>query len=116
MIRKAMEEDRKLKKKLEPEAKPEDLKDSAAYLDSLGWVLFKQKKYKEAKEALQAAVKDKDSQHIEIYDHLGDVHMALGEREAAIQAWRRGVEVAGEGTREKQRKAAVEKKLEKNAK
>ncbi len=114
LIRKALELDTlKRSKSKEPGATE---RENGAYLDSLGWVLFKQKKYKEAKEALQAAVKDKDSQHIEIYDHLGDVHMALGEREAAIQAWRRGVEVAGEGAREKQRRAAVEKKLEKHAK
>ena len=36
-------------------------------------------------------------------------------REAAIQAWRRGLEFAGEGAREQQRKTEVEKKLAKHA-
>ena len=57
--------------------------DNGAYLDSLAWVLYKKKQYKEAKEILLKAVEDKESQHIEIYDHLGDVYLVLGEREAA---------------------------------
>jgi tetratricopeptide (TPR) repeat protein len=109
LIRKALELDAKARKKAK--VKPEDDRDNGAYLDSLGWVLFKQKKYKEAKEVMLKAVEDKSAQHIEIYDHLGDVHMALGEKEAAIAAWQKGVELAGSTPREKQRKVAVEKKL-----
>jgi len=111
LIRKALELDRK-RRKADPELKPEQDIDNGAYLDSLGWVLFKQKKFKEAKEALLDAVKDKKSQHIEIYDHLGDVHMALGEREAAITAWKKGIEVVGEGRRDQERRVIVEKKLQ----
>src|SRR5262249_57319021 len=109
-IRKALEIDRKKRK--DAKVKPEEDRDNGAYLDSLGWVLFKQKKFKEAKEILLKAVEDKDSQHIEIYDHLGDVHMALGEREAAQAAWKRGLEVVGTSRREQQRRAEVEKKLQ----
>jgi len=116
LIRKALDLDRAKRRKANPKLTPDEDKDNGAYLDSLGWVLFKQKKYKEAKEALLEAVKDKTAQHIEIYDHLGDVHMALGERDAAIAAWRRGLEVAGEGQREKQRRTEVEKKLQQQMK
>jgi tetratricopeptide (TPR) repeat protein len=111
LIRKALDLDRQRRKK-DPKRAGE--LDNGAYLDSLGWVLFKQKKYKEAKEALVKAVEDKKSQHIEIYDHLGDVHMILGERDAALAAWRKGLEVAGEGRRDQQRRALVEKKLQMN--
>jgi tetratricopeptide (TPR) repeat protein len=113
LIRKALDLDKAKRRKAK--VSPDEDRDNGAYLDSLGWVLFKQKKYEEAKKILQEAVKDKNSQHIEIYDHLGDTLMALGERDAAIAAWRRGVEVAGENTRERQRKAEVEKKLAKHA-
>ncbi|HXG13095.1 MAG TPA: tetratricopeptide repeat protein [Gemmataceae bacterium] len=111
LIRKAIDEDRKQRKKLNPDLKPEEDKDNAAYLDSLGWVLFKKKKFKEAKEWLQKAVELPDGQHVEIYDHLGDVHWALGEKAEAIAAWKKGIEVAGSGKREQKRKAEVEKKL-----
>lgn len=110
LIRKALEEDRK-QRKADPDFKPEDDKDNAAYLDSLGWVLFKQKKYDEAKKALLQAVQDKEGQHIEIYDHLADVHMALKEKAEAVAVWKKGLESAGPSKREQQRKAEVEKKL-----
>lgn len=107
LIRKALEMDRE-QRKGDPELEKQE---NGAYLDSLGWVLFKQRKYKEAKEYLLKAVEDKNAQHIEIYDHLGDVYMALGEREAALAAWRKGLELVGEGRREAERRAVVEKKL-----
>jgi tetratricopeptide (TPR) repeat protein len=112
MIRKALEEDRKRRQSDEnPIIKPEEDKDNAAYLDSLGWVLFKKKEYAEAKKYLLKAIEDKEGQHIEIYDHLGDVHMVLGEKEAALAAWKKGIEAARDLPREQERKIAVEKKL-----
>ena len=56
LIRKAIEKDREQRKKIEDLPKDEDV-DNAAYLDSLGWVLFKQKDYKEAKKYLLEAIK-----------------------------------------------------------
>jgi tetratricopeptide (TPR) repeat protein len=116
MIRKALDEDKKQRLKANPDMKPEEAKDNAAYLDSLGWVLFKKKKYQEAKPILLQAVEDKEAQHIEIYDHLGDVHIALGEKEAAIAAWKKGMDAAGPSKREQERKALVEKKIQENQK
>jgi tetratricopeptide (TPR) repeat protein len=112
-IRKALELDRKQRK--EAKLPAEQDKDNGAYLDSLGWVLYKEKKYKEAKDAMLEAVKDKDAQHIEIFDHLGDVHMALGEKADAVAAWKKGVEVAGDTKKEQERKTGVEKKIKENA-
>jgi tetratricopeptide (TPR) repeat protein len=114
MIRKAIDQDRKQQKEANPDLKPEEIKDNAAYLDSLGWVLFKQKKYKEAKPYLLKAVQDKEGEHLEIYDHLGDVHLALGEKAAAVAAWKKGLEFARPGKRDQQRKAEVEKKIKDN--
>lgn len=112
LIRKALELDRKQRLANADLTEEEKKQENGAYLDSMGWVLFKQKKYKEAKEYLLKAVEDKTAQHIEIYDHLGDVHLILGEREAARAAWQKGLEVAGEDRREQTRKASVQKKLE----
>jgi tetratricopeptide (TPR) repeat protein len=116
LIRKALELDKAKRLKANPKLTPDEDRANGAYLDSLGWVLFRQKKYKEAKEALEEAVKDKGAQHIEIYDHLGDVLMALGDREAALTAWRRGLEHVGESQREKQRRTEVEKKIQQQTK
>jgi len=121
LIRKALNEDRKQRKAV-PDLRPEDDKDNAAYLDSLGWVLYKKKNYKEAREWLEQAVKDKEGQHIEIYDHLGDVYKALGMKDEAIATWKKGIESVEKkpadapppSKRELERKAAVEKKIKEN--
>jgi tetratricopeptide (TPR) repeat protein len=110
LVRKALEEDRK-ERKNDPDYDPKLDRDNAAYLDSLGWVLYKQKKYKEAKKYLQEAVKEKEGQHIEIFDHLGDVLLALKQKDQAIEAWQKGLDSVGTSKREQERKAVVEKKL-----
>ncbi|MFN4261936.1 MAG: tetratricopeptide repeat protein [Gemmataceae bacterium] len=110
LIRRAIELDRK-ERKIAPNAKLEEANDNAAYLDSLGWVLFKQKKYKEALPYLEQAVKVEEGQHIEIFDHLGDCLKALGDTKSALEAYKKGVESAGTSRREQDRKAAVEKKI-----
>jgi tetratricopeptide (TPR) repeat protein len=111
LIRKAIEEDKKLRHKNNPKIKPEDDKDNAAYLDSLGWVLYKLKKYDEAKKCFEEAVEQKEGQHVEIFDHLGDTYLALGKEAKAVEAWKKGIEAAAENKREQQRKADVEKKI-----
>jgi tetratricopeptide (TPR) repeat protein len=107
LIRKALVEDRKKRKSKGTTSDH----DNAAYLDSLGWVLYKQKKYKEALPPLQDAVKEEEGRHIEIYEHLGDVYFALDQKDKALQAWKEGVRVAGKSKRELKRKAEVEKKI-----
>jgi pentatricopeptide repeat protein len=98
------------------ELKPEDDKDNASYVDSLGWVLFKKKQYKEAKKYLEKAVMEEEGKHVEIYDHLGEACWALGEKKEAIEAWKKGIEVAGESKREQTKKTELEKKVKEKAK
>lgn len=114
LIREAISEDRKQRKMIE-DLPPEDDKDNPAYLDSLGWVLFKKKNFKEAKKYLLEAVESKEGQHVEIYDHLADVHMALGEKADAIKVWEKAMkgEVETLSKRDQDRRAIVEKKLKK---
>jgi tetratricopeptide (TPR) repeat protein len=115
LIRKALEDDRKQRLKDNPDLKPADYKDNPSYVDSLGWVLFKKKQYAEAKKYLEQAVKDPDEgQNLEIYDHLGDVCLALGEKSEAVNVWKKGLEHAGTSKREKERKIEVEKKIKAN--
>jgi tetratricopeptide (TPR) repeat protein len=111
LIRKALELDLAIRKK-SPNYDPKTDHDHGAYLDSLGWVLFKKKQYAEARKYLEMALEDKDAQHIEIYDHLGDVCLALGDRKAAIQAWQKGLDFVREDRRDQKIRAAVEKKLD----
>jgi hypothetical protein len=114
MIRRALDLDRKDRKTKGNELTPGEDKDNAAYLDSLGWVLFKLKNYPEAKKYLLDAVKEKDGQHIEIMDHLADVYMALGEKAEAVKIWQKALTLETKSKREKERKVQVEKKLKAN--
>jgi tetratricopeptide (TPR) repeat protein len=113
LIRKALDEDRKQRKAI-ADLPPEENRDNAAYLDSMGWVLFKQKKYAEAKKYLLLAVKEKEGEHIEILDHLGDVHLALNEKAEAVAVWKKALTLEPGSKREQQRKTEVEKKLTAN--
>jgi tetratricopeptide (TPR) repeat protein len=115
MIRKALDLDREARKK-DPNFQPGKDRDRGAYLDSMGWVLYKQKRYEEAKKYLILALEDKDAQHIEIFDHLGDTYIALNQPQMAVEAWQKGLKVAGDDRREQQRKAEVEKKIAKHMK
>jgi tetratricopeptide (TPR) repeat protein len=113
LIRKAIEIERGLRKKIK-NLKPEFDKDNSAYLDSLAWVLYKKKDYAEAKKLLLEAIKDEEGQHIEIMDHLGDIHSALGEKAEAVKVWKDALNFAGTSKREQDKKKEVEKKIEKN--
>jgi tetratricopeptide (TPR) repeat protein len=59
--------------------------DNGAYLDSLGWVRYKQGDASEARHFLEKAVIL--SPDPLIYDHLGDACLADKHPEAALQAW-----------------------------
>jgi len=115
LIRKALDLEKADREKLKEAGglDPEDDRDNPAYLDSLGWVLFKKKQYPEAKKQLLEASKTPDGQHVEILGHLGDVHMALGEKAEAIAVWKKALEVENQGRRDTNRKEIVRKKLEK---
>lgn len=114
LIREAIDLDKKEKEKLKKEGKIDKVEPNAAYLDSLGWVLFKQKKYKEALEPLkQAAADDDDGSHLEIWDHLADCHMALGQKKEAIAAWEKALKFEDLSKRDGERRRKVSEKLKK---
>ena len=81
----------------------EDSPSYRPYLDSLGWVLFKRGKPKEALEALTKAVetmkaeteRDGSNPDATILEHLGDVYFHVQELDKAGDAWRQAMK-AGE--------------------
>jgi tetratricopeptide (TPR) repeat protein len=104
MIRKALDED----------------KENRAYLDSLGWVLFKRGKPKDAIEALKKAVEktkeaseqDGTNPDATILEHLGDVHFQLHELRQAGDAWREAARWAQEAIPPDKRLPEIRKKLD----
>ena len=82
-------------------------KKTASYLDSLGWVLFKNKKYDEALKHLLEA------EHIEIWDHVADTYMALGKTKEAIETWTKSLKFEDVSKRDIERRKKVTSKLQK---
>lgn len=117
LIRKALDLDKAAREKLLKEKKIDEAtakEQNAAYLDSLGWVLFKQKKYKEAVKYLEEASKDDDEgQHLEIWDHLADAYLAAGEKDKAVAAWQKALRFDDISKRDIERRKAITAKLTK---
>jgi tetratricopeptide (TPR) repeat protein len=68
--------------------------ENSGYLDSLGWVLFRQGKLKEARALLEKAVAMPESAGDGIvWDHLGDVAFRQGEKKRAAEAWRQAAKL-----------------------
>ncbi|MFZ5980295.1 MAG: tetratricopeptide repeat protein [Candidatus Zixiibacteriota bacterium] len=67
------------------------LPENAAFLDSYGWVSYRQGNFKEALEYLKRAVK-LDNDPI-IFDHLGDIYKARGKMNEARQWWQKALDL-----------------------
>ena len=62
-----------------------------AYLDSLGWVLFKLKQPQAALEQVRKAVELSAEPDPTLYDHLGDIYSALQQTDKARDAWNKSL-------------------------
>ncbi|HEY2081160.1 MAG TPA: tetratricopeptide repeat protein [Verrucomicrobiae bacterium] len=60
---------------------------NAAYLDSMAWVLFKLHQPKPALDYALKAIQFSEEEDATVYDHLGDIYNALGQKDKARQAW-----------------------------
>ena len=68
---------------------------NGAYLDSLGWALFKMNRFEEAEVNLQQASQQLLTNSV-IQDHLGQVLFELGRYTEAVVAWERALSGDGE--------------------
>jgi tetratricopeptide (TPR) repeat protein len=59
---------------------------NGAYLDSLGWVYYRQGKFAEAEGVLLKAV-ERVGGDATVHDHLGDVYLKLGKTREAVSQW-----------------------------
>jgi tetratricopeptide (TPR) repeat protein len=63
---------------------------NGAYLDSMGWIYYKENKLTEAEATLHQAV-ERDSHDPTIHSHLGDVYAKLGRNELAAAEWEKSL-------------------------
>ncbi len=69
--------------------------DNSAFIDSLGWGLFKKGKYKDALAKLKEAVEAGANDPV-VFDHLGDAYMKNKMYEEAIANWEKAIEMEHE--------------------
>jgi tetratricopeptide (TPR) repeat protein len=77
---------------------------NAAYLDSMGWVLFQLDQPQKALEFLTKAVQFSPEPDETLFDHLGDIYAKLNQMDKAREAWRKSIAVQAD--------PAVQKKLD----
>jgi tetratricopeptide (TPR) repeat protein len=91
LIRKALDLDVQQRKTGSPVV-VEDEGENAAYLDSLGWVLFRRGQAQAARGWLEkAAALKAGAEDPTVWDHLGDVYFRLEEPARALAAWQKAV-------------------------
>ena len=89
LIRKALDLDQKLRDTsnrltFEPE--------NAAYIDSLGWVLFRRGKLSEARQELEkAASLSEGADDPVVWDHLGDVYFSMKEKQKSLESYKKAI-------------------------
>ena len=89
--------------------------DSAAYLDSLGWVLFRKEKFSDAVEALEKAVSADDTEDGVLHEHLGDAYLKVGQKEKAKSTWDKALKLyqdAGDDPRSQKRAKDLKGKIQ----
>jgi len=64
---------------------------NAAYLDSMAWVLFQLHQPKPALDYALKALQNSEEEDATLYDHLGDIYNALGQKDKARQAWNKSI-------------------------
>jgi tetratricopeptide (TPR) repeat protein len=65
---------------------------NAAYIDSLGWVLYRLQKLPDAlTQELKAVELSGDEPDPTLYEHLGDIYAALKQRDKAVEAWKKSL-------------------------
>jgi len=87
--------------------------DNGAFLDSLGWIYYRQGKYSEAQGLLERALTQTPDPTI--HDHLGDVLSKQGKTKEAVSEWQAALKLAkqpGQADVDEEEMARVSKKLD----
>ncbi|MGH7227385.1 MAG: tetratricopeptide repeat protein, partial [Gemmataceae bacterium] len=112
-IRRALELDRRQRNSLTRVGLDSD-RDNAAFVDSLGWVLFRKGDWNGARRELEKAhsLPNGDDDPV-VWDHLGDVYFRLKEVDKAGGAWRKAIELYESGGRRRpdERYRGIKEKL-----
>src|SRR6185295_15021055 len=82
--------------------------ENGAYLDSMGWALFRMDRLEQAEQYLRRAVEK--SANAVVLDHMADVLKRRGSVREALEFWRRALKAEDDG--EDLDRAVVERKIQ----
>ena len=68
---------------------------NSSFLDTYAWIMYKDGKYKEAKEWQLKAIEASDRPSATLLEHLGDILFKLGEKTAAVEKWEEAAQLSG---------------------
>ena len=85
--------------------------DNATYLDTYAWIFFMQGNYTLAKIYSESALEKDKTQSFELVDHYGDILFMTGEKDKAVEQWKKAKEM-GKVSEVLDRKIAEEKYIE----
>lgn len=72
--------------------------DNSTYLDTYAWVFFKQGNYTFAKMYIESAINKDGEKSAEIIEHYGDILYKIGNKEKALEQWKKAKELKSEST------------------
>ena len=67
--------------------------ENPAYLDTLGWIYYMQGRYQEALTKLTAASQLLQTE-ADIWEHIGETYLKLGDLRAAVEHWKKALEIS----------------------
>lgn len=70
--------------------------DNATYLDTYAWIFFVQGNYTLAKIYIESALEKDTTKSAELVDHYGDILYRSGEKEKAVEQWKKAKELGKE--------------------
>ncbi|MBK7172154.1 MAG: tetratricopeptide repeat protein [Bacteroidales bacterium] len=71
--------------------------DSPAYMDTYGWVLYKNGSFAEAKEWVEKAILASPGEDADLLEHMGDIMFKLGDQNQALEYWKKAKNAGGTG-------------------
>lgn len=66
---------------------------NATFLDTYAWVFYKRKEYTMAQLYIEMAIKNERRPSSDIYDHYGDILLAVGNKQEALKQWKKALEL-----------------------
>lgn len=66
---------------------------NATFLDTYAWVFYKRKEYTMAQLYIEMAIKNERRPSSDIYDHYGDILLAVGNKQEALKLWKKALEL-----------------------